>query len=51
MKMGSAQDRIVDRKLLDGAPVTLTPCALSLLASSGSTRVVLKSFAHRETTP
>jgi hypothetical protein len=28
-------------KKLDGAPVTLTPCAVSLLASSESTRVVL----------
>src|SRR5271169_1901680 len=44
MKMGTVQDRIVERKLLDGAPVTLTPCAVSLPASSGSTRVVLKSF-------
>src|ERR1700722_12005079 len=48
MKMGSTQDRIVDRKVLDGAPVTLTSCALSLPASSGSTRVVLKSFRPSE---
>ncbi len=41
MKMGTTHDRMVERKLLDGAPVTLTPCVLSLAASSGSIRVVL----------
>ena len=35
---------MVEKKLLDGAPVTLTPCVVSLLASSGSTRVVLNSL-------
>jgi hypothetical protein len=35
---------VVEKKLLDGAPVTLTLCAVSLIASSGSTRVVLNNL-------
>ena len=40
MKIGSTQDNIVERKLLDGAPVMVTPCSFSLSASPGSTRTV-----------
>jgi hypothetical protein len=40
MKIGSTQERIVDNSVLVGAPVTVTPFALSRSASAGSTRTV-----------
>jgi hypothetical protein len=44
MKIGSTQDKTVERKVLDGVPVIVTPCSFSLSANPGSTRTVRNNF-------